>query len=145
MLPVGCCLFFIFLVHRCNFFSGVLLVFSKANIFFYGTNIAAPPASVMCILGKKYPATQEDFSKSGLKGEFEPQRAGKRMKLPVPETWETLLSAKGNKASTWEELIEHKKLPFMAMLRNIRNLIFSGTSDFLLKLRHDCPCNFWQV
>jgi telomerase protein component 1 len=48
------------------------------------------------------------------------------MKLPVPETWETLLSAKGNKASTWEELIEHKKLPFMAMLRNIRNLIFAG-------------------
>lgn len=80
----------------------------------------------MSIIGKKYPSTQEDFAKSGLPGNFERERAGKRMKLPVPETWETLLSAKGNKASTWEELIEHKKLPFMAMLRNIRNLIFSG-------------------
>ena len=29
-------------------------------------------------------------------------------------------------ASTWEELIEHKKLPFMAMLRNLRNLILTG-------------------
>jgi telomerase protein component 1 len=80
----------------------------------------------MCILGKKYPKTPEDFARSGLPGNFERERAGKRMKLPVPETWETLLSAKGNKASTWEELIEHKKLPFMAMLRNIRNLIFAG-------------------
>ena len=51
-----------------------------------------------------------------LPGQFESARAGKRMKLPVPETWETFLSEKGNKASTWEELIEHKKLPFMAML-----------------------------
>jgi hypothetical protein len=48
------------------------------------------------------------------------------MKLPTPETWETLVALKGNKASTWEELIEHKKLPFMAMLRNLRNLIFTG-------------------
>jgi len=89
-------------------------------------HISAPASSVMCILGKKYPPTAEDFAKSGLPGNFEKGRAGKRMKLPVPETWETLLSAKGNKASTWEELIEHKKLPFMAMLRNIRNLIFAG-------------------
>lgn len=48
------------------------------------------------------------------------------MQLPVPETWETLLSAKGNKAETWEELIDHRKLPFMAMLRNLRNLILTG-------------------
>jgi hypothetical protein len=53
-------------------------------------------------------------------------KAGQRMKLPTPETWETLLSEKGNKSSTWEELIEHKKLPFMAMLRNLRNLIYTG-------------------
>jgi telomerase protein component 1 len=29
----------------------------------------------------------------------------------------------GNKASTWESLIDHNKLPFMAMLRNLRNVI----------------------
>jgi len=32
-----------------------------------------------------------------LPGDFDPKKAGKRMKLPIPETWETLLSEKGNK------------------------------------------------
>jgi hypothetical protein len=57
--------------------------------------------------------SQNEFEACHLPGQFEPARAGKRMKLPTPETWETLLSEKGNKASTWEELIEHNKLPFM--------------------------------
>lgn len=89
-------------------------------------HMSQPPYAVMCLLGKKYPATLDQFRLSGLPGEFNSDLAGKRMKLPVPETWETLLSQKGNKAETWEELIEHKKLPFMAMLRNLRNLIFTG-------------------
>eukprot|EP01113_Clastostelium_recurvatum_P018405 TRINITY_DN2169_c0_g1_i12.p1 TRINITY_DN2169_c0_g1~~TRINITY_DN2169_c0_g1_i12.p1 ORF type:complete len:2586 (+),score=522.10 TRINITY_DN2169_c0_g1_i12:146-7903(+) len=89
-------------------------------------HIAKPTYNVMCILGKKYPANESEYRRLGLTGEYDSSRAGKRMKLPVPETWETLLSAKGNKASTWEELIEHKKLPFMAMLRNLRNLIYTG-------------------
>eukprot|EP01089_Gocevia_fonbrunei_P021021 TRINITY_DN7989_c0_g1_i1.p1 TRINITY_DN7989_c0_g1~~TRINITY_DN7989_c0_g1_i1.p1 ORF type:complete len:1161 (+),score=299.65 TRINITY_DN7989_c0_g1_i1:106-3588(+) len=89
-------------------------------------HIAQPVSHVMCILGKKYPADQTSFYSSGLPGTFDKDRAGKRMKLPVPETWETMLSAKGNKAETWEELIDHRKLPFMAMLRNLRNLILTG-------------------
>ncbi|KAH3757178.1 telomerase protein component 1 [Pelomyxa schiedti] len=89
-------------------------------------HISEPPYHVMCILGKKYPTTEEEFKRNRLPGEFQPKLAGTRMKFPVPETWETLLSQKGNRSSTWEELIEHKKLPFMAMLRNLRNLIFTG-------------------
>ncbi len=91
-------------------------------------HIRDPVEYVMCILGKKYPLTEEAFRASKLVGAFELERAGKRMKLPIPETWETLVSAKGNKAATWEELIDHKKLPFMAMLRNLRNLILAGVS-----------------
>ncbi len=83
-------------------------------------HINAPILQVMGILGKKYPANETDFRRSGLPGMFEPSKAGTRMKLPVPETWETLLSAKGNRAETWEELMDHKKLPFMAMLRYFR-------------------------
>jgi telomerase protein component 1 len=49
-------------------------------------HIAAPPVEVMSILGKKYPATQEEFTRLGLPGTFDPSRAGKRMKLPIPET-----------------------------------------------------------
>jgi len=91
-------------------------------------HISEPIEHIMCILGKKYPINETEFMKSKLTGSFNSEKAGKRMKLPIPETWETLLSAKGNKAATWEELIDHKKLPFMAMLRNLRNLILCGVS-----------------
>ena len=91
-------------------------------------HISQPVDHVMCLVGKKYPETPEDFRRSGLPGTWDQDRAGKRMKLPVPETWETQVSLKGNKAKVWEELIDHKKLPFMAMLRNIRNLIIAGVS-----------------
>eukprot|EP01114_Cavostelium_apophysatum_P006176 TRINITY_DN1741_c0_g1_i2.p1 TRINITY_DN1741_c0_g1~~TRINITY_DN1741_c0_g1_i2.p1 ORF type:complete len:614 (-),score=239.75 TRINITY_DN1741_c0_g1_i2:40-1881(-) len=87
-----------------------------------------PAAEAMALVGKKYPLTEEAFKKTGLPGEFDTERAGKTMKLPVPETWETLLSAKGNKHTTWEELLDHNKLPFMAMLRNLRNFIVTGIS-----------------
>eukprot|EP01117_Protostelium_nocturnum_P009162 TRINITY_DN3280_c0_g1_i1.p1 TRINITY_DN3280_c0_g1~~TRINITY_DN3280_c0_g1_i1.p1 ORF type:complete len:645 (+),score=292.71 TRINITY_DN3280_c0_g1_i1:178-2112(+) len=91
-------------------------------------HISEPVEAVMGILGKKYPLNEEEFQKSGLLGNFDASRSGKRMKLPVPETWETQLSAKGNKHTTWEELMDHNKLPFMAMLRNLRNFIVTGIS-----------------
>jgi len=91
-------------------------------------HLSDPADMVMGIVGKKYPANPEHFEKSGLLGEWDASKSGKRMRLPTPETWETLLSAKGNKNTTWEELIDHKKLPFMAMLRNLRNLIITGIS-----------------
>ena len=52
--------------------------------------------------------------------------ASKRMKIPTPVTWETQLSEKGNSADNWEELIRSRKLPFMAMLRNLRNMLITG-------------------
>ncbi|KAL4232139.1 hypothetical protein ACF0H5_009714 [Mactra antiquata] len=91
-------------------------------------HIVEPVEHVMCLIGKKYPSTLEEFYRSRLPGTFEEERAGKRMKLPVPETWETQVSLKGNKATTWQDLLDHKKLPFMAMLRNLRNLIKAGIS-----------------
>eukprot|EP00698_Gefionella_okellyi_P008948 TRINITY_DN2245_c0_g1_i1.p1 TRINITY_DN2245_c0_g1~~TRINITY_DN2245_c0_g1_i1.p1 ORF type:complete len:734 (+),score=227.50 TRINITY_DN2245_c0_g1_i1:129-2330(+) len=89
-----------------------------------------PVNAVMCIVGKKYPTTAEEFAKCGLSGEFDPASplCGKRMKLAVPETWETQLSAMGNNAATWETLLDHRKVPFMATLRNIRNLLMTGVS-----------------
>ncbi|EGG17145.1 WD40 repeat-containing protein [Cavenderia fasciculata] len=89
-------------------------------------HISKPNYSIMCILGKKYPLTYEDYQKTKLPGDFEAERAGTRMKLPIPETWETMLSEKGNKSTTWTELIDANKLPFMAMLRNLRNLLITG-------------------
>jgi hypothetical protein len=37
------------------------------------------------------------FCSNNVPGEFDPKKAGKRMKLPIPETWETVLSEKGNR------------------------------------------------
>lgn len=82
----------------------------------------------MSLLGKRYPDNEDDFVVSRLPGEFDENRAGKRMRLPVPETWETVISAKGNDARVWESLIDHQKLPFMATLRNLRNLLLAGIS-----------------
>ncbi|XP_016365537.1 telomerase protein component 1-like isoform X2 [Sinocyclocheilus rhinocerous] len=92
-------------------------------------HIKEPAEHVMAILGKKYPSDLKAFSRSGLSGVWERERAGKRIKLKQPDTWECKLSQEGNKASTWEKLIDGKSLPFMAMLRNLRNMISVGISE----------------
>ncbi|XP_028283440.1 telomerase protein component 1 [Parambassis ranga] len=92
-------------------------------------HIRDPAEYVMAILGKKYPADPRAFAHSGMKGAWDRQRAGQRMKLKEPQTWERLLSLEGNKAATWEKLIDSKSLPFMAMLRNLRNMITVGISE----------------
>ncbi|XP_044076665.1 telomerase protein component 1 isoform X2 [Siniperca chuatsi] len=92
-------------------------------------HIKEPAEHVMAILGRKYPADLKTFTHSGMKGVWDRERAGQRMKLKEPETWERLLSREGNKAATWEKLIDNKSLPFMAMLRNLRNMIIKGISE----------------
>lgn len=52
--------------------------------------------------------------------------------LETPVTWETQISKHGNKPEVWEALIDEQKLPYMATLRNLRNLLTSdgkGISD----------------
>ncbi|ELU05341.1 hypothetical protein CAPTEDRAFT_193037 [Capitella teleta] len=107
-------------------------------------HITEPVEHVMSLIGKRYPETPEEFYKSRLPGIWDEMLAGKRMKLPIPETWETQVAMKGNKASTWEALLDHKKLPFMAMLRNLRNMIKAGISTkhhnlVLRKLTDESP------
>lgn len=46
-------------------------------------------------------------------------------KLKIPFTWETELSKNGNNAKTWEKLIDSGKVGYMALLRNLRNIIIS--------------------
>ncbi|XP_034470516.1 telomerase protein component 1 isoform X3 [Hippoglossus hippoglossus] len=92
-------------------------------------HLKEPAKHIMAILGKKYPADLKAFNHSGMKGVWERERAGQRMKLKEPETWERLVSAEGNKAATWEKLIDNNSLPFMAMLRNLRNMITQSISE----------------
>jgi len=51
------------------------------------------------------------------------------MKIPIPITWETQISAKGNKPEVWTDLIMNNTLPYMAMMRNLRNILKSGVND----------------
>lgn len=46
--------------------------------------------------------------------------------LETPYTWETELSARGNNKEVWDELITSGKLGYMAMLRNLRNMVKVG-------------------
>lgn len=46
--------------------------------------------------------------------------------LAMPKGWETELSARGNTAEVWNELLSERKVGFMAALRNMRNIIQSG-------------------
>ncbi|GIX90671.1 hypothetical protein CEXT_586843 [Caerostris extrusa] len=120
-------------------------------------HLNSPAKEIMGLLGKKlsilykilffsteyflrYPETAEAFRKSRLPGIWDSRRAGERMKLPIPETWETQISSQGNKPEVWGKLIEFDsyfqlvykiigKLPYMAMLRNLKNLILSGISQ----------------
>lgn len=43
--------------------------------------------------------------------------------LETPVTWETQLSANGNNAETWKKLIDSGKVGYMALLRNLRNIL----------------------
>jgi len=92
-------------------------------------HICAPNELVMKVLGKKYPMTEEEFGESGLPGEFDVAQAGTRLRLAEPLTFQTKLAKSGNTKQAWEELIDGKGLPFMAMLRNLRNILAAGISE----------------
>jgi hypothetical protein len=49
--------------------------------------------------------------------------------LKTPTTWQTKLSAEGNTKESWEELIENNNLGYMALLRNLRNIIKSNPKN----------------
>lgn len=69
--------------------------------------------------------------------------------LAVPYTWETELSALGKQKFTsdyakknaikakWEELISSRKLGYMALLRNLRNILESEVSKDHIKIVYD--------
>ena len=46
--------------------------------------------------------------------------------LETPYTWETELSEKGNTKEVWDELISSGKVGYMALLRNLRNIVKCG-------------------
>lgn len=52
--------------------------------------------------------------------------------LTPPDTWEVALSAGADKRETWTRLLTEKKLGYMALLQNLRNMIQAGVEPSLV-------------
>lgn len=53
--------------------------------------------------------------------------------LPSPDTWEVALSAGADKKATFERLMRERKLGYMALLRNLRNMAGEGVDRDLVR------------
>jgi 60 kDa SS-A/Ro ribonucleoprotein len=53
--------------------------------------------------------------------------------LPSPDTWEVALSGGANKAETFTRLLTERKLGYLALLRNLRNMDQAGVDEALVK------------
>ncbi len=49
--------------------------------------------------------------------------------LAAPDTWEVALSAGADKRETWTRLLAERKLGYMALLQNLRNMIAAGVEQ----------------
>lgn len=97
-----------------------LVTFDEYTLAKYkGDNKAVKMRDLICLCRPR-PQTskQEDLFKRCLES-----------RLETPLTWETELSANGNNAKTWEKLIDSGKVGYMALLRNLRNIIKANPSN----------------
>lgn len=93
------------------------------------SHISEPKKMVMAVLGYKYPKTEQEYKAIfNNDPQFEADRAGKRMQIPIPVTWDRELS-KGNGNAIWEQLIQKNQVPYLALLRNLRNILKAKVSD----------------
>ena len=100
--------------------SDVLLGFDEYTLAKYkGSGKSVKMRDLLCICRPR-PQTpeQEALFKRCLEGN-----------LQVPETWETELSAHGNNKETWEKLIDSGKVGYMALLRNLRNILTANPGN----------------
>ena len=72
--------------------------------------------------------------------------------LPVPETWETMLSAGKDKKETWTKLITEEKIGGLAFFRNLKNMREAGVDKKVIKYGFEnlkasmlLPMNFLQA
>ena len=94
--------------------ADVLKTFDAYTLAKYkGDGHAVKMRDLLCLCRPKpQDGSQEALFKQCLEGNLE-----------IPETWETELSAHGNNKETWEKLISGGKVGYMAMLRNLRNIL----------------------
>ncbi|UQZ88963.1 TROVE domain-containing protein [Deltaproteobacteria bacterium Smac51] len=69
--------------------------------------------------------------KDGAQEELWKELAEKR--LNAPDTWEVGLSAGGDKKAVFSRLLQEKKLGYLALLRNLRNMVEAGVDNGLIR------------
>lgn len=68
-------------------------------------------------------------------GESARYKAALHGTLPAPDTWEVALSTGQDKKETWERLLRENKLGYLALLRNLRNMVQAGVDADLVKTK----------
>jgi hypothetical protein len=96
-----------------------LLSFDEYQLAKYNRNNAVKLKDLICLV---HPKAKTEEQSNLFKRVIEDR-------LETPATWETQLTARGNKKEVWEELIDSNKLGYMAMLRNLRNIIKAEVSN----------------
>ena len=80
----------------------------------------------------KYKGRGKNFSLADLFNLVKPKPSKEKLalykrliegKLKIPETWETKLSAGEEKKKVWKDLVLGNKIGYMALLRNLRNIL----------------------
>lgn len=54
--------------------------------------------------------------------------------LPSPDTWEVALSGGADKRETFERLLRENNLGYLALLRNLRNMVEAGVDEELIRI-----------
>lgn len=136
------------IVQRADEITEVLALYAKANERKGAKKVARLSKQVKCGLGKAFNKFDEyQFAKYNRDGEIKlrdalfivnPRPDTKEQQklfdkiaegtLDTPYTWEVELSKGGDKKETWEQLIDSGKLGYMALLRNLRNILEAGVS-----------------
>lgn len=89
---------------------------------YLGKNKGVTLRDAMFMVRPKPPQGKEDLYKQLADGE-----------LSFPEnTWESAISAEGNKAEVWERLIAQNSLGALAFIRNLRNMVNVGVSHWAI-------------
>jgi hypothetical protein len=96
-----------------------IVTFDEYQLAKYNRNGSVKLKDLLCLV---HPKAVDEENNSMFKRLLED-------KLQTPVTWETQLSARGNTKEVWEELIDNNKLGYMAMLRNLKNIIKSDVSN----------------
>ncbi|KAL7676320.1 hypothetical protein ACOME3_002574 [Neoechinorhynchus agilis] len=92
-------------------------------------HIKYPRDKVMKVVQARYPSNIDEFIASELPGEFDESLAGKKFKFDPIVTWERELSLNGNSANVWENLLDKNAVAYMALIRNLRNLVDKKISN----------------